>query len=385
MCIRAKPVFFVFIAAVIAAACIAFAAPYWTAAALITRASGRSGVTGTLARWGVSKVSDRVERWTVRSGTVRVRVFQPSGGTRRSVALIGGVHRDGIDERRLMSLARELAAAGVTVVTPEIDDLTQYKLTPRATDTIEDVARAMVDSEESVGLIGVSFSGGLSLVAAGRSSVRDRLAYVMSFGGHGNLPRVLNYLCTGVEPSDSTDAFQRPRPPHDYAVGVLLHQAAELIVPAQQIAPLRQQLEMFLDASALKRDAPGRADDLFETARAAAASLPEPSRTLMKHVNDRNVAELGRLLLPHVDRLGQDPSLSPDHAPPPSAPVYLLHGVDDNVIPAAESALLARHLGPRTRVRLLLSRYLTHVDVRSRPAFADTWNMIAFWKAALSE
>ena len=34
---------------------------------------------------------------------------------------------DGIDEPRLMSLARELAATGVVVVTPEIDDLTQLQ------------------------------------------------------------------------------------------------------------------------------------------------------------------------------------------------------------------------------------------------------------------
>ena len=31
------------------------------------------------------------------------------------------------------------------------------------------------------------------------------------------------------------------------------------------------------------------------------------------------------------------PALSPAFAPPPSAPVYLLHGAGDNVIPAAES------------------------------------------------
>ena len=114
-------------------------------------------------------------------------------------------------------------------------------------------------------------------------------------------------------------------------------------------------------------------------------ALPEPSHTLMKFVNDRDVAALGRLLLPHLDRLGHDSSLSPDRSAPPSAPVYLLHGADDNVIPGVESTLLAQHLRPHTRVRQLLSRYLSHVDLAARPTMKDTWDMVAFWKAVLAE
>ena len=54
--------------------------------------------------------------------------------------------------------------------------------------------------DRKVGLMGISFSGGFSVVAAGRPSMADRVAFVFSFGGHADLPRVLRYLCTGVEP-----------------------------------------------------------------------------------------------------------------------------------------------------------------------------------------
>ena len=40
-----------------------------------------------------------------------------------------------------------------------------------------------------VGIVGISFAGGLSIVAAGRPSIRDKVAFVVSFGGHGDLPR----------------------------------------------------------------------------------------------------------------------------------------------------------------------------------------------------
>ena len=65
----------------------------------------------------------------------------------------------------------------------------------------------------------------------------------------------------------------------------------------------------------------------------------------MTHVNDRAVDKLGPLLLPVVDGLDDhpsNPSLSPERAPPPAAPVFLLHGADDTVIPSVETVLLAQ-------------------------------------------
>ncbi len=366
--------------------------PYWTAAALITRAGGTAGWPGVVARLSNPVVSDTIEQIPIRDvryDRMRVRIFRPDGTPRRAALLVSGVHRDGIKEPRLVALARELAATGVIVVTPEIEDLINYRLTAHATDTIEDAAVWMVKRPDlfgpaPVGLIGVSFAGGLAIVAAGRPALTDRVAYVLSFGGHGNLPRVLKYLCTGIEPAIGSESPRR-RPPHDYALAVVAHQAADHAVPAAQVPALRQAIEAFLQASALNRTAPHESARFFDEARIRQTALPEPSRTLMQFVNDRDVAALGHLLLPHVDRLGNDSSLSPDRAAPPSAPVYLLHGTDDNVIPGVESALLAQHLRQHTRVRQLLSRYLTHVDVATRPTLKDTWDMIAFWKAVLSE
>ena len=51
-----------------------------------------------------------------------------------------------------------------------------------------------------------------------------------------------------------------------------------------------------------------------------AAGLPEPSRTYMQYVNDRDVSKLGAVLAPHLDQAGvNDPALSPELAPPPAA------------------------------------------------------------------
>ena len=87
--------------------------------------------------------------------------------------------------------------------------------------------------------------------------------------------------------------------------------------------------------------------------RELARTLPEPAATLLEYVNNRDVAHLGPRLQPYIGFYVDHPALSPARSPAPSAPVYLLHGRDDNVIPAAESQHLADRLRGQVPVRLL--------------------------------
>jgi alpha-beta hydrolase superfamily lysophospholipase len=127
----------------------------------------------------------------------------------------------------------------------------------------------------------------------------------------------------------------------------------------------------------------------FTESQAIAASLPEPSKTLMEHVNARDTAALGARLLPVLDSIGDEeypPALSAEKSPAPHAPVYLLHGADDTVIPAVETTLLARHLEREgTKVRALLSGLITHAEVDRSAAAAETWALVAFWAKLLAE
>lgn len=54
--------------------------------------------------------------------------------------VVAGLHPAGIDEPRLMALSRELAKSKVTVVTPELPELSQFDITPALTDQIERAA-----------------------------------------------------------------------------------------------------------------------------------------------------------------------------------------------------------------------------------------------------
>ena len=327
-----------------------------------------------------------------RHGDVRTRLYRPDR-IRRVVLLVPGVHAMGIDEPRLTGLSNELAASGFGVVTMELPDLARYRFTPETVDVIEDGARWLSDRRDltpdgTIGLMGISFAGGLSVVAAGRPAIRDRLAFVFSFGGHGDLPRVLRYLCTGLEPAKPDDppgALVRVRPPHDYGVAVILVGIADRMVPPEQVEPLRRGIVTFLTASQLDLIDKARAAALFAEARNLAAQLPEPAASLMQQVNARDVKGLGQRLLPALEKITYPDALSADHSAPPRAPVFLLHGADDTVIPSVESLLLARHLAGVTHVRTLLSGLITHAEVDRAAAAGEVIKLVGFWAEILNE
>jgi len=365
--------------------------PLCRAASLVVRTAGLEPAHPIVAAWQRQRFAERDAAILARAGPLNARIYEPDSPGRSAVLLVPGVHAMGISEPRLVGFARQLAATGLTVVTPEIPDLKRYAVTPRATDTIEDCARWLADNDRlcldgRVGLIGISFAGGLSVVAASRPSIAGRLTFVLSFGGHGDFQRVLRYLCTGLEPALSPSPVGTPavrRPPHDYGLAVMALDLAGEIVPPDQAGPLRQAILVYLEASHLAMYDAAGAEREFERARLLEGALPDAAATYLRLVNTRDVTALGLRLLPHVAALGDDPAVSPERSPAPRAPVFLLHGTDDNVVPAAESQLLARHLEGQAPVRLLLSPLITHAEVNKQAGSTDAWRLVAFWGAVL--
>jgi len=357
------------------------AVPYVRAASLVVRMAGIHGPwVERLGRFQNVAVTTRDATITGRAGAMRVRIYEPATRRARTMLLTGGVHAKGIDEPRLAKLARDLAVGGTPVVTAEIDDLLHYRISPRLTDALEDAilwvaADPGLAPDGKLGVFGVSFAGGLSIVAAGRPKAAPHVAYVVSFGGHGNLPDVVTFLCTGVQP-DGTH-----RTPHDYGVVVALMNTAEQVVPAEQVAPLREAITSFMAASHLAMVDQKAAAREFTRSQALEAALPEPARTLMHDVNTRKVQELGAVLLPHVSDFASDPALSPAKSPTVTAPVFLLHGADDNVVPAIESRRLAAVLERTTTVHLLVTSLITHAEVDRPPTAGEVWELIRFWRA----
>jgi dienelactone hydrolase len=372
----------------------AIARPYVHGASFVVRAAEMDGRIRRIADVDTVAVQTRELSIPTRRGPMRARLYEPAGSHTRAAVLTSGLHASGIDEPRLVRLARQLAGSHIAIVTPDIPELSRFEIAPTITDAIEDAGSwlasdATLARDRRVGLMGISFSGGLSIVAAGRPSLAGRVAYVFSLGGHDDLTRVLRYLCTGEEPRPVPKVQLAsngggPAPfvlqPHDYGVAVILLAIADRVVPAAQVERLRAGVRQYLWASALDGGVDkSRAPAAFDAVRRLTRTLPEPSATLLRYVVDRDVVHLGARLLPLLGSHGTAPSLSVSRSPKPSAPVFLLHGMGDNVVPPVESEYLAEDLRGHAPVRLLLSGLISHAEA-DRPMHAnDVWQLAGFW------
>jgi dienelactone hydrolase len=328
---------------------------------------------------------------------MRARLYEPAGRHARAALLTSGLHASGIDEPRLVRLAQQIAASHIAVVTPDIPELSRFEIAPAITDAIEDAgvwlaSDAALAPDHTAALMGISFSGGLSIVAAGRPSLAGRVAYVLSLGGHDDLARVLRYLCTGREPRSMPDVQlglpgtdrELVLPPHDYGVAVILLALADRVVPAAQVERLRAGVRQYLWASALDGGVDkARAPAEFEAVRTLSRSLPEPSATLLRYVLARDVAHLGARLLPSIGSSVPN-ALSVSKSPKPTVPIFLLHGLEDNVIPAMESEYLAADLRGHAPVRLLLSGLISHAEADRPMHVNDVLQLAGFWGDLLS-
>jgi pimeloyl-ACP methyl ester carboxylesterase len=370
--------------------------PRLSALAFIVRVAKQQGTLARLAWLAAGKVErGPIVAVGTRHGPVPTRLFRPARPARRTTLLVPGVHMDGIEEERLVGLATELAASGLQVLTVAPPDLTRYRVTPHTVDELEDVAawaagQTTLAPDGKVGITAFSFSGALALVAASRPSIRERIAFAFSFGGYADLPRVLRYLCgatTDPLPSPSEaqalvsggEFIHVPRP-HDYGGVVALLNLADRLVPPAQVPPLQEAITEFLRASSMDRLDSARAQEVFAHARQLGEQLAEPAHSLMKDVSDRDVDKLGEALRPVLSGLELPAALSPDRSPAPAAPVFLLHGADDSVVPASELVWLVRELQGKTRVRAFASRLVTHAEVNRGAALSEIWQLADFWR-----
>jgi predicted acyl esterase len=182
------------LAATAAAALIA--RPYVHGLSFVVRAANMDGLVRRIADLDTRPARERELEIPMPEGSLRARAYEAAGHARRTALLVPGLHPAGIDEPRLVALSRQLSDGGVTVVTPDIPELSQFTITPAVTDAIERTASWLAAqpafaADGRVGMIGLSFSGGLSVVAAGRPGLRDHVAYIFSLGGHDALPRGL--------------------------------------------------------------------------------------------------------------------------------------------------------------------------------------------------
>jgi pimeloyl-ACP methyl ester carboxylesterase len=298
-------------------------------------------------------------------GPLRYRLYVPQDAQNPpGVVLAHGVHHLGIEDPRMWNLARALAGTGVLVMTPELQDLADYRVTARTIDVIGDSAVVLsTRTNHAVGLIGLSFAGGLSLLAAEKRDYAPRIGFVLAIGAHDDMERVARFFAANT--IAGVDGKESRLEAHEYGVLVLAYSHLEDFFPARDIPVAREALRQ-------------RLWEQPEAAKTAAAMSPagQTEFDLLLHHRDRMREALLREITLHKDEMD---AVSP-HGKISSlgTPVFLLHGAGDTVIPASETLWLAKDLPPQSVRAALVSPALVHVNMGDQVTWQQQWQLVDF-------
>jgi acetyl esterase/lipase len=299
---------------------------------------------------------------------VRARLYLPVGKPNApAMVIFHGVHHLGIDEPRLMGFARAMASCGIRVLTPELPGIKDYHVSEDSVRTIGEAVKWLAaQTGGPVGVMGLSFAGGLALVAAENPAYAPSYKFVFVVGAQDSMARVTGFFLSGrdVRPDGSVEVLK----PHDYGPLVIEYEYLESFVPVEDLEPVRAVLRAHLyedphgEAAAMRllNDAQRReANDLMNT------SLP---------------ATRERIRAAIAQHAYEFPQLSPESGLGTlNTPAYLLHGEADDIIPAAETLWMEQELPRSTLKAGLVSPVLSHIDLQKAPGGIDEARLLHFF------
>jgi dienelactone hydrolase len=335
---------------------------------------GDKPVPSWLRRFVSEPIAVRDLRLPLASGTVRARLYTPLRSKHApAIIVLHGVHYLGIDEPRLENFATAMAACGIQVLTPELPDIKDYQVGANSIATIGESAEWLThtDGGRPVGVLGLSFSGGLSLLAAADPEYQEDIRFVMAVGSQDEMSRVAAYYRTGED--ERPDGSEETLVPHEYGPLVLEYEHVGEFVPAQDVTQIRAVLRAHLYEDAGAERAAFARLSVTQTAEAKAlmdTSLPA-TRTALEREDERHADDMAAVS-PH----GRLATLR--------TPVYLLHGAGDNIIPSAETQWMASELPKRSLKAVLISPVLSHLNLDgAAPTMTDQLRLVHFFAEVL--
>jgi pimeloyl-ACP methyl ester carboxylesterase len=310
------------------------------------------------------------------NGPVQARMYTPVHHPNAPAFLVlHGVHHLGMNEPRLVAFASAMASCGMRVLTPQLPDIADYQVGANSIATIGDSARwlAAHNNGRPVGVMGLSFSGGLSLLAAADPAYRSSIRFVVAIGSQDEMSRVATYYRTGED--DLPNGKEESLPPHEYGALVMEYEHLEDFAPKQDLAALRAVLRAHLyedkpgEDAAIAKLNPQQKTEATELM----ATTSPATRDLLAKAEAKHVAEMAGVS-PH------------GHLATLTTPVYLLHGEGDNIIPSAETQWMAAELPSQTLQAELISPLLSHLDLDGHaPDAMDRWRLIHFFALILHD
>jgi pimeloyl-ACP methyl ester carboxylesterase len=266
-----------------------------------------------------------------------------------------------------MNFARAAASSGFTVLTPELADLADYRVDGPSIGTIGE-STAWLQERLGTGpvtVVGVSFAGGLSLLAACDPRYAPHIRALVLMGAYDNLGRVVRFLATSQ--AELPDGRLEPYTAHDYGAAVFVYSNLDQFFPAPDLRVAHDALRDWL------WEQPSDAQALFPR-------LSPPSRATMQILLARQIDLLRPKILEAIQADdAQMAAISPEgKLGALRTPVFLLHGSTDDIIPSTESLWLEKEI-PKPYLRAaLITPAFSHVDPEKHAVWVDQLRLVEF-------
>jgi pimeloyl-ACP methyl ester carboxylesterase len=340
--------------------------------ALLTRFADPQA-SGPILKFETYPVTSELVEIPTANGPLAARLYVPVGVTNpRGMVAVHGIHHLGMDEPRLVNFARAMAGSGLAVLTPQIDALADYHVDGASISSIGDSA-VWFDARLGrgpVSVTGISFAGGLSLVAAADPRYASHFRSLALMGAYDDLARVSRFLATSQE--ELPDGTTIPYAAHDYGASVFVYAHLDQFFTLADLPAAHEALRLWLWEQP-------------ENARPFLEKLSPASRATMDALLTRRIDVVRPRILEVIQAEDTElAAISPyGHMGSLKIPVFILHGSADNVIPPAESMWLERDLPEPDVRRVLITGAFSHVDPSKNASFREELKLVDFVAAVL--
>ncbi|HEX5243994.1 MAG TPA: alpha/beta hydrolase [Tepidisphaeraceae bacterium] len=328
------------------------------AMSLLARMEGKNNVLSRLDH----HIYDVKETSIANGGyAIQARLYVPRGSPHPpAMVVVHGLHQLGMNEPRLVAFAGALAQTGVEVLTPQLDAIADYRVEPQSIEVIGDSAETLAQQAglKQVGVLGLSFAGGLALMAAANPKYSNEIGFIAAVGAQDDTDRVEHYLVEGQTHWPDGKLFNVP--PHEYGWLILIYSHPEDFFPAGDAEKARASLRLLLHEN-------------VAGAKREAQQLSPAGQQLMDKIFEHQRDAFRQRLLAHLNKHEAEAlAVSPhNHLSGLKARVLLIHGEGDDVIPPSESEWLARDIPKGHLQEALVSRAISHVSLEHAPGLRD--------------
>jgi len=326
------------------------------------------GASSALLRFETHPVVSQDVSIPTPNGSLQARLYIPGGVKHpRGMVAVHGIHHLGMYEPRLVSFAKALSGSGIEVLTPQIDSLADYHVDAGSIPAIGESA-VWLDNRlgnHKVTVTGISFAGGLSLLAARNPEYGAHIRALVLMGAYDDLARTSRFLATSVQ--EYPDGRLEPHAAHDYGASVFVYAHLAQFFPQQDLNAAHDALRAWLWEH--PEDAPQYI-----------AKLSPESQATMHALIDRRIDVVRPRILAAIQQDQDELATISPHGQVGAVhiPVYILHGSADNIIPPAESLWLAKDLPGDSVREMLITGAFSHVDPSKDAPLGEKLKLVKF-------